>query len=71
MALARFNFVAMACTRRLTQSVGYNLFPFNFIIFMIKSRGFLLGLKIISFVSETFSEILLALSQFVRFLVNI
>ena len=38
---------------------------FNF-IFMLKSRGFLLGLKIISSVFETFNEILLALSQFVR-----
>ena len=38
---------------------------------MLKSRGFHLGLKIISFVFETFSEILLALSQFVRFLRSI
>ena len=38
---------------------------FNF-IFMLKSRGFLLGLKIISSVFETFNGILLALSQFVR-----
>ena len=34
---------------------------------MLKSRGFLLGLKKISFVFETFNEILLALIQFVRF----
>ena len=34
---------------------------------MLKSRGFLLGLKIINSVFETFCEILLALSQFVRF----
>ena len=34
---------------------------------MLKSRGFLLGLKTISYVFQTFSEILLALSQFVRF----
>ena len=34
---------------------------------MLKSRGFLLGLKIISSVFETFTEILLALSQLVRF----
>ena len=35
---------------------------------MLKSRVLLLGLKIISFVFETFSEILVGLSQFVRFL---
>ena len=34
---------------------------------MLKCRGFLLGLKKISSVFETFNEILLALSQFVRF----
>ena len=34
---------------------------------MLKSRGFLLGLKIISSAFETFSEILLGLSQFLRF----
>ena len=34
---------------------------------MLKSRGFLLSLKIIISVFETFSKTLLALSQFVRF----
>ena len=83
MTFARFSFVAMALKRifqfnllsvltprYLTKSVGYNLCPFS-LIFMLKSRGFHLGLKIISFVFETFSEILLALSQFVRFLRSI
>ena len=73
-AFASFNFVAVALTwlfqfnllsistpRYFTESVEYNLFPFNFVI-MLKSRGFLLGLKIISSVFETFNEILLALS---------
>ena len=79
MAFAWFNFVAVALTwllqfnllsiltsRYFTESVGYNHFPFNF-IFILKCRGFLLGLKKISSVFETFNEILLALSQFVRF----
>ena len=75
MAFAWFNFLVVALTlvfqfnllsilipRYFTKSVGYNLFPFNFNL-MLKSRGFLLVLKIISFVFETFTEILLALSQ--------
>ena len=79
MTFAQFNFVAVALTwlfqfnllsiltpRYFTESVVYNHFPFNF-IFMLKCRGFLLGLKKISSVFETFNEILLALSQFVRF----
>ena len=79
MAFDRFNFVALDLTwlfqfnllsiltpGYFTESVGYNLFLFHF-IFILKSRGFLLGLKIISSVFETLNEILLALSQFVRF----
>ena len=75
MAFAQFNIVAVALTRLFhfnllsiltpryfTESVGYNLFPFNF-KFILSS----LGLKIISSVFETFNEIFLALSQFVRF----
>ena len=78
-AFARFNFVAIALTwlfqfnllsiltpRYLPESVGYILFPYNY-IFMLKASSFLLGLKIISSVFETFSQILLALSQFGRF----
>ena len=80
MAFAQFNFVAVALIglfhfnllsiltpRYFTESVGYNLFPFNF-IFMLKSRGFLLGLKLMSSVFEALNEILLALSQLLRFL---
>ena len=35
---------------------------------MLKHRSFLLGLRILSSVFETFSEIVFTLSQFVRFL---
>ena len=68
MALTRLfksNLLSILTPRYLTESNGDNLFPFNF-IFMLKSKGFLLGLKISSSVFETFSEILLTLSQFVR-----
>ena len=78
MAFARFHFVAVALTwlfqfnllsiltpGYLTESVGYNLFPFNFIV-TLKSRGFLLGLKIKSYVSETFNDIFSVLIQFVK-----
>ena len=75
MAFAGFNFVAVALTWRVqfnlisfltpryfTESVGYNLFPCNF-IFMLKSRGFLLGLKTISSAFEAINEILITLNQ--------
>ena len=68
MTIAQFNIVAVALKclfqfsllsiltpRYLTDSVGYHLFPFNF-IFTLKSIGFLLGLKTINSAFETFNE---------------
>ena len=64
--LFQFSLLSILTPRYLTDSVGYHLFPFNF-IFTLKSVGFLLGLKTINSAFETFNETLLALSQFVRF----
>ena len=64
--LFQFNLLSILTQRYFTESVKYNLFQFK-INFTLKSRGFFLGLKIISSIFETFNEILLALSQFVRF----
>ena len=68
--LFQFNLISILTPRYLTEADGYNIFLFHF-IFMLKSRGSLLGLNIINSVFETFNEIFLALSQFVRFLRSI
>lgn len=52
--LSQFNLLSVLTPRCFTKTVGYNIFPLNF-IFMLESRAFLLGMKIIFSVSETFS----------------
>ena len=58
--LFQFNLLSILTPRYLTESVGYNLFPFNF-IFMLKSKRVPFRLKR-KLVSETYNEILLALT---------